>query len=56
MQLFVTTDWPGGLYGTPGIAGSRSGTNVASAWISMMRLGVKGLTKNANLVQNGNFL
>lgn len=41
-QYFVTTYWPGGLYGTPGIAGSRTGVYIASAWISMMKLGVKG--------------
>ncbi len=41
-QYFVTTFWPGGLYGTPGVAGSRSGVFIASAWISMMKLGRKG--------------
>lgn len=41
-QYFITTYWPGGLYGTPGLAGSRSGVFIASAWISMMKLGVNG--------------
>lgn len=41
-QFFVSVHWPGGLYGTPGISGSRSGVFIASAWISMMRLGRKG--------------
>ena len=41
-QFFVTIHWPGGLYGTPGIAGSRSGVFISSAWISMMKLGRKG--------------
>ena len=50
----MTAEWPGGLYGTIGISGSRSGANVASAWISMMRLGVKGYTKNAENIQKGN--
>ncbi len=40
----MTTYWPGGLYGTTGIAGSRSGMHVASAWISMMKMGVNGYT------------
>ena len=52
-QLFVTCEWPGGLYGTPGLAGSRTGASIASAWISMMKIGVKGYTENALLVQNG---
>lgn len=50
-QYFGTTYWPGGLYGTYGIAGSRSGVNIASAWISMMKMGVNGYTENAKLVQ-----
>ena len=41
-QFFVTIFWPGGLYGTPGFSGSRSGVFIASAWISMMKLGRKG--------------
>lgn len=55
-SFFVTSDWPGGFYGTVGIAGSRSGSAIASAWISMMRLGLKGFTKNANQVRSGNFV
>jgi sphinganine-1-phosphate aldolase len=43
--------WPGGLYGTPGFAGSRSGMTIAASWISMMRLGEEGYRKNALLVQ-----
>lgn len=38
------------MYGTIGIAGSRSGTTIASAWISMVRQGLKGYTKNAESV------
>lgn len=38
-QYFVTLHWPGGLYGTPGLAGSRSGMPIASSWISMMKMG-----------------
>jgi sphinganine-1-phosphate aldolase len=54
-QLFVTSDWPGGFYGTIGIAGSRTGATISSAWISMMRLGVNGYTKNATAISNGTF-
>lgn len=55
-QLFVTSEWPGGLYGTIGIAGSRTGSTIASAWVSMMRMGIKGYTKNANTVRDGTCL
>jgi sphinganine-1-phosphate aldolase len=53
--LFTTVFWPGGLYGTPGLAGSRSGMPISSSWISMMRLGEDGYRKNAKLVQDGNY-
>lgn len=52
-QFFVTSFWPGGLYGTPGVAGSRTGVYIASAWISMMKLGYKGFQENARLVRDG---
>lgn len=38
-HMFATTFWPGGLYATSGLAGSRSGTPISASWISMMRLG-----------------
>lgn len=52
-QFFVTSFWPGGLYGTPGVAGSRTGVYIASAWISMMKLGYKGFQENARHVRDG---
>ena len=53
-QFFATSCWPGGLYGTVGISGSRSGVGIASSWISMMKLGQNGLKKSADIVQKGN--
>lgn len=46
-QYFVTSSWPGGLYGTVGISGSRSGVGIASSWISMMKVGQSGYKKSA---------
>nr|CCA15103.1 unnamed protein product [Albugo laibachii Nc14] len=46
-QYFTFPDWTGGLYVTPTIAGSRSGALSATAWTSLIRLGVTGFTKNA---------
>jgi hypothetical protein len=54
--LFTTIYWPGGLYGTPGFAGSRSGTPIAASWISMMKMGEEGYRKSAKQVQDGSFL
>jgi sphinganine-1-phosphate aldolase len=37
------TDWSGGLYVSPGLGGSRSGALAATAWASLLHLGVSGL-------------
>jgi len=42
MQYFVITDWPGGIYASPSIAGSRPGALIAGAWASMMYMGKEG--------------
>ncbi len=41
-MYFVTTDWPGGVYASPAMAGSRPGGVVASAWASLMAIGKEG--------------
>lgn len=51
--MFTTIFWPGGLYGTPGLAGSRSGMPISASWISMMKMGEEGYRKNAKQVQDG---
>jgi sphinganine-1-phosphate aldolase len=55
-QYFVTIYWPGGLYGTPGLTGSRTGVYIASAWISLMKLGYKGYRDNARQLRDSNQL
>ena len=41
-QFTSITDWTGGLYISPGFAGSRSGALIATAWASMVHLGEEG--------------
>jgi sphinganine-1-phosphate aldolase len=41
-QFFVTTDWPGGIYVSSTILGSRSGVPIASAWSMIRLLGCEG--------------
>lgn len=36
------TEWSGGLYVSPTIAGSRPGGLIAGAWAAMMSLGFEG--------------
>jgi sphinganine-1-phosphate aldolase len=49
-QFFVSTDFPGGIYASPSIPGTRPGGPIAAAWAAMMSLGEEGylaLTKQA---------
>lgn len=49
-QFFVATDWPGGIYASPSIPGTRPGGPVAAAWAAFQSLGEEGyleLTRKA---------
>lgn len=41
-QFFVATDWQGGLYASPTIAGSRPGGISAACWATLMHFGESG--------------
>jgi len=41
-QFYVHTSWPGGVYASPTIAGSRSGALIAGTWSTMMTIGEAG--------------
>jgi glutamate/tyrosine decarboxylase-like PLP-dependent enzyme len=41
-QYFTFPDWPGGLYISPGMSGSRSGGLIAAAWAAMLTTGEQG--------------
>ncbi|KAI5646487.1 hypothetical protein NE865_01420 [Phthorimaea operculella] len=38
-QYTVTTEWPGGVYGSPTVNGSRAGGLIAACWATMMYIG-----------------
>jgi glutamate/tyrosine decarboxylase-like PLP-dependent enzyme len=42
LQFFAHADWPGGLYGSPTMAGSRGGGPIAAAWAVLHFLGEEG--------------
>ena len=46
-QYFMATDWPGGMYSSPGMSGSRSGGIIAATWASMVSLGREGYLRIA---------
>lgn len=41
-QFFTYTDWPGGLYASPTVTGTRPGGAIAAAWAVMKHLGNEG--------------
>ncbi len=41
-QYFIATDWPGGIYASPTMTGTRPGGAIASAWAVMNFLGEQG--------------
>jgi sphinganine-1-phosphate aldolase len=46
-QYFTSTNWPGGLYFSPTLAGSRPGALSAACWASLLSIGVDGYRKSA---------
>jgi glutamate/tyrosine decarboxylase-like PLP-dependent enzyme len=51
-QFFATSDWPGGLYGSPTLAGSRPGGAIAASWAVLNYLGVEGYTRLTRVVMD----
>eukprot|EP00002_Diphylleia_rotans_P006508 TRINITY_DN1586_c0_g1_i1.p1 TRINITY_DN1586_c0_g1~~TRINITY_DN1586_c0_g1_i1.p1 ORF type:complete len:539 (-),score=113.74 TRINITY_DN1586_c0_g1_i1:331-1947(-) len=49
-QFFSVSDWSGGLYASPSMAGSRPGGLVATAWASIIHHGEEGFLHNAKLI------
>ena len=45
-QYYVKTDWPGGVYATPTLSGSRPGSLIAGTWTAMIKLGDSGYTQS----------
>lgn len=49
-QYFTAAEWPGGIYLSPGMAGSRSGGLIAATWAAMVGLGEEGYLRIAEAV------
>ncbi len=48
-QFFVSTDWPGGIYASATIPGTRPGGPIAAAWAAMHAMGQTGYTDVAQV-------
>jgi glutamate/tyrosine decarboxylase-like PLP-dependent enzyme len=51
-QFFAQTDWPGGLYGSPTMTGSKPGAAVAAAWAVLNYLGEAGYERLAGTIMD----
>lgn len=49
-QYFTAPDWPGGLYVSPGVSGSRSGGLIAATWAAMVSIGRQGYLEAARAI------
>ncbi|KAJ8773620.1 hypothetical protein K2173_005866 [Erythroxylum novogranatense] len=49
-QFVAVTEWSGGLYISPTIAGSRPGNLIAGAWAAMISLGEEGYLENTKAI------
>lgn len=51
-QYFVISNWPGGLYASPTMPGTRSGAPIAGAWAALKTYGHDGYQRMAARVMN----
>ena len=51
-QMFVFTEWPGGIFASPGLLGTRPGSNIAAAWAAMQAMGHDGYLANARIIMD----
>lgn len=49
-QMFAEIEWPGGIYASPTLAGTRPGGSIAAAWAVMQHLGEEGYCRIARQV------
>jgi sphinganine-1-phosphate aldolase len=49
-QYYVTTEWPGGMYFSPTLAGSRPGGLSATCWAAMITMGREGYRNAAKAI------
>ncbi|WFD07279.1 sphinganine-1-phosphate aldolase [Malassezia vespertilionis] len=49
-QYYVNTEWTGGVYASPTLAGSRPGALIAGTWATMLAMGQDGYTESCRLI------
>lgn len=46
----MTTDWPGGVYGSPTVNGSRAGGSIAACWATLLKVGEDGYIETTKAI------
>lgn len=46
----MTTDWTGGVYGSPTVSGSRAGGIIAACWATLMHFGFSGYVETTKAI------
>ena len=49
-QIFVYENWPGGVFASPALLGTRPGGSIAAAWAAMQAMGQEGYLENARII------
>ncbi|XP_070533931.1 sphingosine-1-phosphate lyase-like [Ptychodera flava] len=49
-QIFAYAGWPGGLFGSPSMAGTRPGGHIAASWAALKHLGEDGYMEKAKML------
>lgn len=49
-QFFVQPDWPGGIYATSTMGGSRAGAIISACWATMMYMGESGYVESTKKI------
>jgi glutamate/tyrosine decarboxylase-like PLP-dependent enzyme len=51
-QFFIFEDWPGGVFASPSMPGTKSGGSIAAAWATIQSIGEEGYLKHAKTIMD----
>lgn len=49
-QFFISKDWPGGLFASPSVTGTRPAGSIAAAWATLNALGEEGISSSTRVL------
>ena len=52
-QFFISTDWPGGIYASPSLPGTRPGGSISACWAALQSVGEDGYLERAKIAWDG---